>query len=208
MSSRGTRRGVQGADAIERPDDPTAALARELPVGVRAHTSGSSLRLTVERTPHGCGALILSVTIGCVLFFGGLLYALSVSDDRLSAVAQWSWGLFFAALFYSWVAWGLNRAVLFLRPGEIVIRYRPLPVPFRRRIDVDNDAQLVTLARERRVYEGDGEFSTLVWYQIVLTRGDGRQLVLVDGIRQQEQAVFTELEIARFLGRHGRTSEG
>jgi DNA-directed RNA polymerase subunit RPC12/RpoP len=100
------------------------------------------------------------------------------------------------SLLWLFLAYRLNSTTIVIRDGHLRIRHGPVPWPGRRDLPVDSIRQVYSqMYHEHALRRGDGYTS----YRVRVLRVDGTELLLVNDLPRQEQALYLEQEIERYL---------
>ena len=97
-----------------------------------------------------------------------------------------------ALTYYALTGW-FNRTTISVGQGRISVRHRPLPWPGNKEIDAADVKQLYAK-------EGSRPWSsTSVTYELRAVTNSGRNIKIVGGLETQEQAIFIEQKIEKYL---------
>ncbi len=102
-------------------------------------------------------------------------------------------GVGFVIAYIALTGW-FNRTQLTVGQGKIGVRHGPLPWPGNKEIDAHDVKQLYgkeKISRSRN--------STSVSYELRAVTKSGRNIKLVGGLESQEQAIFIEQKIEKYL---------
>lgn len=98
-------------------------------------------------------------------------------------------------LTYFTLAGFLNRTTIRVDGEELIIRHGPLPWLGNCRIPVDQLEQLYSQEERYR-----GRYGVTYSYKVNAVTKEGRKVILVASLTEQEQALFIEQQIERHLG--------
>ncbi len=141
------------------------------------------------------------VAFRALVFIGAgfLLFNNFILPNQEGALTNNPVFLFFAVLMigaiYSAVAGLLNTSSIYVSKEAIKVRHKPLPWPGNKRLQVEDIKQLY--AKEKR--STDSEKNTRITYEIYVVTGNGKDIKLIAGLEKNEQAVFIEREIEKYL---------
>jgi hypothetical protein len=182
--------------AAERTRPPTAERpAVPQPRGVAMDDLGGRLRL-VRRWFQWP---ILMLLFFCVAWDGFLVFWYSIAFTQK---APWIMVVFPVvhvavgiAMTYGVLCGFFNRTVIEVEGGRFTIQHGPLPWPGNRTIDTADLKQLYCRQRVRNTRNGTSET-----YELHAQLADGKQLKLISGLDEAEQALFLEQQIEKYLG--------
>ena len=95
--------------------------------------------------------------------------------------------------YYALTGW-FNRTHIYVGQGRLGVRHGPLPWPGNKEIDAHDVKQLYAKEKISR-----SRNSTTVTYELRAVTKSGRNVKLVGGLESQEQAIFIEQKIERYL---------
>lgn len=179
--------------AVPADGPPAAALPVPLPPLLSVSTVGGELR--IERRWYACTAIFL--TAFCIMWFGFLavwyVMAFAVGNVIMMVfpLLHVTLGLVIA---YSTAAMYVNRTRIVAGRGHLTVNHGPLPWPGNRDIPTIQLEQLYCEEKFSRSRSG-----TSVSYSVMARTTNGRQIALVTGLYDRDQALYMEQEIERHL---------
>lgn len=112
----------------------------------------------------------------------------------------WLFGALSIGAIYSAVAGLLNKSSILVSKEALEVRHKPVPWPGNKRLLVEDIKQLYT--KEKR--STDSDKNTTITYQVYVVtgnrNGNEKDIKLISGLEKNEQAVFIEREIEKYLG--------
>lgn len=127
---------------------------------------------------------------GFVLFWIGTVLVARVWPMALFGSLHAGVGLF---LLYTTLAGFLNTTTVRVGSSELTVKHGPLPYPGKRL----EPGAIRQLFSKRRISHGRN--STTITYELHAVTGDGKHEKLVSGLDEEEQALFLEQEVERYL---------
>ncbi len=152
------------------------------------------------------GAQFLFLTFFCIFWDGFLVvwYSIALSQHVwIMAVFPVLHVLVGIGLTYYVLCGYLNRTIITVKRGSIDIIHVPLPAPGAVQITTAEIAQLYT---KRKVYHGNDSYSET--YEVRMKTYDQKDRKLMEGFYEQDQALFVEQQIERYLGIADATVQG
>ncbi|HEX8394947.1 MAG TPA: hypothetical protein VF665_21555 [Longimicrobium sp.] len=194
LPATGRRDSLNGAVLQE---NGTLAAALPLPVplppNLSVETVGGELR--IERRWYAWTAFLM--VFFCVMWFGFLAfwYAMAFAAGSrlmmLFPLIHVAAGLFIA---YTAAAMFVNRTRIVAGRGRLTVQHGPLPWTGNRDISTSVLQQLYCNEQVNR-----GRNSTTITFDVMARTTEGRQLKLVTGLNDRDQALYIEQEIERHL---------
>lgn len=175
------------------PGAQAAILPVPLPPLLSVSTVGDELH--IERRWYSCTTVFL--TVFCIMWFGFLAiwYAMAFAVGNvvmmLFPLLHVAVGLVIA---YTNATMYVNRTRIVAGRGHLTVRHGPLPWPGNRDLPTISLEQLYCEENISRSRNG-----TSVSYSVLARTTDGKQIKLVTGLSDRDQALYIEQEIERHL---------
>lgn len=168
-----------------------------LPQGMNVVNMGDSLEIT--RRWFSCSYIVMTFFTLFWLGFLGLWYSTALQNKGASIfpvllfpLLHVGIGIFLA---YSTLAGYLNTTTVRVDWSTLSIHHGPLPWPGNQTIDARDIKQIYVKEHISRSRRG----GTSVTYQVHALTHSGKNLQLLSGLPNDEQALFIEQEIEKFL---------
>jgi len=181
--------GVAGSSelAVEREEVP-------MPKGIRVFRRGNALRI-VRRW---LGPKFFLLAFFCLVWNGmmvGLFAFAIIKGQWFLALIGSVHGLVGLGIAYATLAGFLNSTTVTVMDSLLQIIHGPIRVPGNKEFKADLLQQLYT--KEHVSHSKNG---TSISYELRAQLSDGRDEKLIGGLEKQEQALFMEQEVEKFLG--------
>lgn len=100
--------------------------------------------------------------------------------------------------YYVLTGW-INRTYIYIGQGKLGVRHGPLPWPGNLGIETSDLKQLYAKANTSAFYQSF-QLSILPAYEVRAVTKSGRNVRVVSGLATQEQAIFIEQKVDKYLG--------
>jgi hypothetical protein len=192
------------AASVAAESDITKRPEIGLPAGISVEDWGGDLRI-VRRwfTP---GAFIL--VFFCITWDSFLIFWYTTA---IGVGAPWIFKVFPVAhvavgvgLTYLTIACFVNRTIITVQGGQLGIRHGPLPWIGNQTLDTTQISQIYTRQHVRNSQNGTQQST----YRLHAVTTDGRNLKLLSGLMDEEQALYIEQRLEQQLGIDDRPIDG
>ena len=180
-------------DQIDAAPQRPLRLEVPLPKGITVEREGYELAITRRWMSPKYFLLIFF----CLIWDGFLCFWYSIAlagGAWIMAVFALGHTAIGALITYSTIAGFVNSTLIRVGSGALAVRHGPLPWSGNKQLDSSGITQIYCKERIQR-----GRNSTTTTYEVHAATNGGVQAKLVDGLDSDDQALYLEQEIERFL---------
>jgi len=173
-----------------------------MPKGIRVFRRGDAMRIVLK----WFGPTAIFLAIFCLIWNGFMVvwFGIAITQKQWMMAAFGSiHALVGLGVAYGTLAMFLNSTTITVMNSLIQIAIGPIKVPGNKQFKADLLQQLYTKRHVSHSKNG-----TSINYELRVTTTDGRDEKLMGGFNKQEQALFIEQEIEKFLGIEDRPIRG